>query len=199
MDISGNLVRYMLRWVGQDHVVGVEGDAESLPFACRSFDLIILTETLEHLLDPSHALAEIARLLRPEGHLVLTVPNKNRLTVNPFALIRCLWGSFISRGYRHRNEALFHGKARMFFVHNAFRPRELHLLAAGAGLDVLGSGSFHLSLLDRLRAGSPALASGLEKLLFHIPVFRLFGRYSYAVMQPLVTPGPALDGEQAGP
>ena len=33
-------------------------------------------ETLEHVRDDRYALAELFRLLRPGGHLVLTVPNK---------------------------------------------------------------------------------------------------------------------------
>jgi 2-polyprenyl-3-methyl-5-hydroxy-6-metoxy-1,4-benzoquinol methylase len=54
-----------------------------LPFPAQSFDLISLFEVLEHLPQPHIVLQEVARLLRPDGLLVITVPNvanlRNRL------------------------------------------------------------------------------------------------------------------------
>lgn len=44
----------------------------SLPAACA--DVAICHQTLEHLLEPVAALRELARVLRPEGRLVLHVP-----------------------------------------------------------------------------------------------------------------------------
>jgi 2-polyprenyl-3-methyl-5-hydroxy-6-metoxy-1,4-benzoquinol methylase len=46
-----------------------------LPFPARSFDMISLFEVLEHLQQPHIVLQEISRLLRPDGLLVITVPN----------------------------------------------------------------------------------------------------------------------------
>jgi SAM-dependent methyltransferase len=47
---------------------------ESLTFPDASLDLVITQDVLEHLLDPERALAEIARVLRPGGAHVFTVP-----------------------------------------------------------------------------------------------------------------------------
>jgi SAM-dependent methyltransferase len=49
-------------------------DATSLPFAASSFDAVILGEVLEHVENEEAALAEMARVLRPDGVLALTVP-----------------------------------------------------------------------------------------------------------------------------
>jgi SAM-dependent methyltransferase len=49
-------------------------DASRLPFAAESFDIILFTEVIEHLPDPSTVLNEIERVLRPGGMLVLTWP-----------------------------------------------------------------------------------------------------------------------------
>ena len=38
-------------------------------------DLVISTETLEHLVDPDRCLREMARVIRPAGRLLITVPN----------------------------------------------------------------------------------------------------------------------------
>ena len=43
------------------------GTAESLPYADASFDVVLCTQVLEHLYDPSAAVAEIHRVLRPDG------------------------------------------------------------------------------------------------------------------------------------
>ena len=52
----------------------VNGDALDLPFGDASFDRVIASEILEHLPDDRAAIAEIARVLRPGGLAVVTVP-----------------------------------------------------------------------------------------------------------------------------
>jgi SAM-dependent methyltransferase len=49
-------------------------DARRLPFASASFDLVLAADVIEHLDDDRSAVEEFARVLRPGGHLVLTVP-----------------------------------------------------------------------------------------------------------------------------
>jgi SAM-dependent methyltransferase len=46
-----------------------------LPFASGSVDVVILSEVVEHLVDTDGGLAELYRVLRPGGHLVLSTPN----------------------------------------------------------------------------------------------------------------------------
>lgn len=50
------------------------GQIEKLGLPEKSFDRIICTEVLEHTTDPSVILAEIRRLLKPNGWAVITVP-----------------------------------------------------------------------------------------------------------------------------
>jgi SAM-dependent methyltransferase len=44
------------------------------PVADGSADVVLATETLEHVVDPSRFLAEARRCLRPGGRIILTVP-----------------------------------------------------------------------------------------------------------------------------
>lgn len=46
-----------------------------LPFADESFDLVVCKDVFEHLLNPLHALRAIRRVLKPNGYLLLHVPN----------------------------------------------------------------------------------------------------------------------------
>ena len=48
--------------------------AVPLPLADGSVDVVCLLDVLEHLAEPTEALAEAARVLRPDGRIVLNVP-----------------------------------------------------------------------------------------------------------------------------
>ncbi|MGE0229525.1 MAG: class I SAM-dependent methyltransferase [Dehalococcoidia bacterium] len=72
VDISGNAVR-AAQAVGLD-ARQIE-DASALPFEDDSFDAAICVEVLEHLFQPSVAVGEARRVLRPGGVLLVTVPN----------------------------------------------------------------------------------------------------------------------------
>lgn len=46
-----------------------------LPFEDASADYVVCLEVMEHLENPTHFLAEVKRVLKPRGKLVLSVPN----------------------------------------------------------------------------------------------------------------------------
>jgi ubiquinone/menaquinone biosynthesis C-methylase UbiE len=51
----------------------VQADADSLPFADRSFDFVVSITLLQNMPDPAATVREVARILRPSGVAVLTV------------------------------------------------------------------------------------------------------------------------------
>ncbi len=51
-----------------------EVDLHALPYADGAFDLVVHSDTLEHIRNPVHALAECRRVLKPGGALCFTVP-----------------------------------------------------------------------------------------------------------------------------
>lgn len=63
-----------VRFCQKRHVVAglefVQGDAENLPFADRSFDAVVNVEASHCYADFPRFLAEVARVLRPGGHLL---------------------------------------------------------------------------------------------------------------------------------
>jgi len=54
--------------------IDVVSDITAIPEPDASFDAILCTEVLEHIPEPTKALDEFARLLKPGGKLVLTAP-----------------------------------------------------------------------------------------------------------------------------
>ena len=55
----------------------VLGDLEAMPFPDASFGTVLCSEVLEHVPDPSRALSEIHRVLRPDGVLIGSVPARS--------------------------------------------------------------------------------------------------------------------------
>jgi len=52
----------------------LRGSLTSIPLATHSADVVVCTEVLEHVPDDGAAVSEIARILKPGGYLVLSVP-----------------------------------------------------------------------------------------------------------------------------
>ncbi len=53
-----------------------QGDAEALPYADGSFDIVTCLGSLEHFLRPPVALEEMRRVLAPGGRAIVVVPNQ---------------------------------------------------------------------------------------------------------------------------
>jgi len=53
----------------------IHASAYELPMPRHSIDLVICSEVLEHLTNPSQALSEIRRVLKPGGFVFFTMPN----------------------------------------------------------------------------------------------------------------------------
>jgi SAM-dependent methyltransferase len=48
----------------------------------KTYDLILLLDVLEHLPDPTESLQKLAKLLNPEGQVIVSVPNISHLSVS---------------------------------------------------------------------------------------------------------------------
>jgi len=55
------------------------GDAQKIPFTDSSVDVVVLSEVIEHLLQPELAVWEIARVLKPGGVFVMTTNNASEV------------------------------------------------------------------------------------------------------------------------
>jgi SAM-dependent methyltransferase len=74
------------RWVASDYIAlpwnDVAADAQRLPFHTASHDAVVGVDILHHLAAPHDFFAECARILRPQGRIVLVEP-----WVTPFSYV----------------------------------------------------------------------------------------------------------------
>ena len=80
-DVSPVALERARRRVPEAAVVELEPDAP-LPFPDNAFDLVVCTETLEHVRDVQLLLSEVRRVLSPRGRLAVTTP-ANRPLMRP--------------------------------------------------------------------------------------------------------------------
>lgn len=71
---AGSLSRVLAKHAGHLFAAYPEVDMQRLPYLDASFDLVIHSDTLEHVPDPVKGLSECHRVLKPGGHCIFTVP-----------------------------------------------------------------------------------------------------------------------------
>ncbi len=75
--------------------VHVVADAHATPFRAGTFEVVLCSEVLEHLREPERAIAEMYRVLRPSGKLVLTTRFLYPIHDNPHDYWRFTRGSLV--------------------------------------------------------------------------------------------------------
>jgi SAM-dependent methyltransferase len=71
---AGQLTRHLRKLTGHKLVRYPDFDMQAMPLADRTFDVVVHSDTLEHVPDPLQGLRECCRVLRPGGLCCYTVP-----------------------------------------------------------------------------------------------------------------------------
>ena len=125
------------------HAALVRGSATALPFADRSFDVVLALDVLEHIPDHEAAAREIARVLRPGGHALITVP-----------AYRSLWSRHdVALMHQRRYRA---GEVRRLLSRSGLRP-DLLTYTVSAFLPIV----WVVRTVQRLRPHGPTRADTL--------------------------------------
>lgn len=97
------------------HLQFVVADAHKLPFKKQSFDLILCTETLEHVTDPKSVLSQIKRVLKPRGHAIISMDSGSLL----FRIIWYFWTKSRGRVWQNAHLHEFNAKILENLIKNA--------------------------------------------------------------------------------
>jgi len=84
---------------GHDHSqeeIDVFYDGKIFPFVDQNFDSVLTNQVFEHVFNPDEFMSEISRVLKKEGHLLITVPFVWDEHEQPFD-----YGRYSSFGIRH--------------------------------------------------------------------------------------------------
>jgi 2-polyprenyl-3-methyl-5-hydroxy-6-metoxy-1,4-benzoquinol methylase len=76
VDLSETAIAHATRRYPRSNLRFAQADALALPFAAGQFDLVVSFETLEHLTEHEVLLAEFARVLKADGILLISTPDK---------------------------------------------------------------------------------------------------------------------------
>ena len=76
VDLSEEAVRHASVRYDRENLAFRQADCLDLPFGEDAFDCVVSFETLEHLAEHDRLLAEFRRVLRPDGCLLISTPDK---------------------------------------------------------------------------------------------------------------------------
>ena len=82
LDISTKNPILALQKVNSDNHAAVVADVFNLPFAGNTFDTIIASEVIEHLIDPKLFVTKLIDVLKPNGKLILMTPYNEKRVYN---------------------------------------------------------------------------------------------------------------------
>ncbi len=163
-------------------------DAAFPPLRSGAFDCIVMTEVLEHQLDPGQGIAACQDLLTDNGFLIITVPSRHNLAYsnNPFVLIEkaislvddrvlpCYHNLHAESQYKRRNPE------PEYAIHYNFSCQTLERMLDEAGFRMVLRGSFEMEIFPYL----------LVELLFHGELERM--RSCVAPLERIITRLPAV-------
>ena len=201
--------------VGALQHVFARGDAEHLPLADGSADVVVLSEVIEHLLRPELAVWEIARVLRPGGTLVLTTNNASEMPLRSPLTHLFAWGEKVLGFHRPRlissrpwvwpdpvDAALLPpGSGPVHLPHTHHIQAETAALLAAAGLRRVDVSTFEFpppqarttALLERLGEPGRRVVDVVEAVATRVPLVDRLGCHLMMVATksgPPVAPAP---------
>lgn len=173
--------------------------AEALPLADATVDVVVFSEVIEHLMRPELAVWEIARVLRPGGVLVLTTNNASEVPLvspirQPLAWLEKAVGADVPMLISHRPwvwpqkvdpELLPEGSDDVYVPHTHHIPAETRRLLRAAGLETMRWSSFEFPpphsrtarVLERMGAAGRRTADTIESVARATPLIRRLGTH----------------------
>jgi len=91
VDIDAGVIQEAIEKYKRQNLDFITGTVENIPAADKQFDVVVSFETLEHITNHDRMISEVKRVLRPDGLIIISTPNKKNYSdkhsyKNPFHL-----------------------------------------------------------------------------------------------------------------
>ncbi|MGQ9645163.1 MAG: class I SAM-dependent methyltransferase [Thermodesulfobacteriota bacterium] len=176
------------------------GDAINPPFRTETFDTILMTEVLEHLIDPEKGIRTCQTLLKREGVFIVSTQSSHNLgyTLNPVSILEksvSLLEDKVLPPHHGLHARFEYDRKRPepeYGIHYHFSQRELRRMIARSGFRILWEGTFEIEIfpylfvelfsngnIDRIKK----IIDPLETILERTPLVNRFGQHLLLVAQ----------------
>jgi len=170
------------------------GDMLHAPFRPGTFDAILMTEVLEHLINPNEGIQICQSLLRDGGTLIVSTPSLHNLdySANPFRILEkvlSLVDDRILPPYHGLHAQFEYTRKRPepeYGIHYHFSQRQLAEMVTQHQFEILWEGSFEMEVvpylymekilrgkIDKIRK----VVQPIEAILERIPVLNRLGQH----------------------
>jgi ubiquinone/menaquinone biosynthesis C-methylase UbiE len=172
----------------------VTGDACHPPFKASSFDCILMTEVVEHLIHPEKGITASNYLLCNGGTLILTTPSSHNLNYssNPFLILEkslSLGSDRLLPPYHNLHAEFEYNRKKpepQYGMHYHFSYKELSTFLRTNGFQNIFRGSFEIEfplfpIIDFIFQGNlekiKKYVGPIETILKRIPLLRYMGQH----------------------
>ena len=185
-------------------------DGELLPFPPSVFDVVVMSEVIEHLMRPQLAVWEVARVLRPGGVFVMTTNNASEVPLrsplsNPFAWLEKALGAYDDRLISLRpwvwpqpvdRRILAEGAPDVYVPHTHHIQAETRRLFAAAGMETFHFSTFEFPppqsatarFLEARGALGRRVVDGIEAVAVRTPLVRRLGCHLFMIARKVGDP-----------
>lgn len=148
---AGSLSPFLTRLTGHRLANYPDVDMQEMPYDSNSFDVVVHSDTLEHVPNLTRALSECLRILRPGGVLCFTVPIiVGRMTRDCSGRIPSFHGSSVQTGEDFRVQTEFGADVWAF------------VMEVGFSMVTLSTIEFPAALAITARKGGPTFGTSSE-------------------------------------
>jgi O-antigen biosynthesis protein len=119
VDIARDAVKHSQRTYVRKNLQFMVGSCAEIPLPDGTIDVVVSFETLEHHDQHDEMMAEVKRVLRPDGLLIISTPDKYRYSIEPdykneFHIKELFHHEFVALLRRHFADASFYGQRVAF-------------------------------------------------------------------------------------
>ena len=160
LDVSLETVAFARKHYPTPNTEFLVSDCRQIPLGAETIDAVVCFEVIEHLAEQQALLEEVRRVLRPDGLLVISTPNRTYYTeerkeVNPFHVREFDFDEFLAllkRSFAHV-EVAFQNHVASLYVGNPYQQRPLRCEMENPLVDLERSSHYFVAICSNSLSG----------------------------------------------